>query len=119
MTDYDHPLAAVWLPCQTEDLSRVNDEFGYGDTEWRADNRMLGALVLWRKGRSCGCAGCDTRVRNALAEMGGGTMARMAEMRMILCPECGNKRCPRATFHENTCTNSNDPGQLGSVYGGL
>lgn len=36
--------------------------------------------------------------------------------RMILCSECGNKRCPKATNHELPCTNSNEPGQAGSVY---
>ncbi len=36
--------------------------------------------------------------------------------RMILCPTCGNKRCPRATNHNNPCTNSNEPGQPGSRY---
>ena len=36
---------------------------------------------------------------------------------MILCPVCGNKRCPHATDHRNTCTSSNEPGQIGSVYG--
>lgn len=35
---------------------------------------------------------------------------------MVLCPACGNKRCPHATNHELPCTNSNKPGQLGSVY---
>ena len=36
---------------------------------------------------------------------------------MIVCPTCGNKRCPRATDHRFTCTNSNEPGQPGSRYG--
>ncbi len=36
--------------------------------------------------------------------------------RMILCPDCGNKRCPRASDHRNNCTNSNEPGQPGSIY---
>lgn len=36
--------------------------------------------------------------------------------RMILCPVCGNKRCPHATNHNNPCTNSNEPGQPGSRY---
>ena len=35
---------------------------------------------------------------------------------MILCPFCGNKRCPSATYHRNRCTGSNEPGQRGSVY---
>jgi hypothetical protein len=36
--------------------------------------------------------------------------------KMILCPECGNKRCPRASDHRLDCTGSNEPGQPGSVY---
>lgn len=36
---------------------------------------------------------------------------------MIVCPECGNKRCPKASHHANACTHSNEPGQPGSVYG--
>ena len=35
---------------------------------------------------------------------------------MILCPQCGNKRCPHSTDHNLACTNSNEPGQKGSVY---
>jgi hypothetical protein len=36
--------------------------------------------------------------------------------RMILCPSCGNKRCPKATDHRLECTGSNEPGQKGSAY---
>lgn len=36
----------------------------------------------------------------------------------IVCPECGNKRCPRATDHHLACTKSNAPGQPGSRFGG-
>ena len=35
---------------------------------------------------------------------------------MVVCDSCGNKRCPHGTNHENACTNSNEPGQEGSVY---
>jgi len=35
---------------------------------------------------------------------------------MIVCPTCGNKRCPHATDHNLACTNSNEPGQPGSRY---
>ncbi len=35
---------------------------------------------------------------------------------MVLCKTCGNKRCPKATNHELTCTGSNEPGQAGSDY---
>jgi Zn finger protein HypA/HybF involved in hydrogenase expression len=40
----------------------------------------------------------------------------LSDMRMVLCPDCGNKRCPHATHHENACTGSNEPGQPGSSY---
>ena len=36
--------------------------------------------------------------------------------KMIVCPQCGNKRCPRANDHRNECTESNEPGQPGSAY---
>lgn len=41
---------------------------------------------------------------------------RINATRMILCPICGCKRCPKASDHELECTNSNEPGQEGSVY---
>lgn len=36
--------------------------------------------------------------------------------RMLLCPECGNKRCPKASDHDLLCTGSNASGQKGSVF---
>lgn len=38
------------------------------------------------------------------------------DMRFVVCPDCGNKRCPRANDHRNACTGSNEPGQKGSAY---
>lgn len=38
------------------------------------------------------------------------------DMRFVVCPDCGNKRCPRANDHRNACTGSNEPGQEGSTY---
>ncbi|MBZ5795939.1 hypothetical protein K8353_38060 [Burkholderia contaminans] len=40
----------------------------------------------------------------------------LTDMRMVLCPTCGNKRCPHATNHRNACTGSNEPGQPGSSW---
>lgn len=40
----------------------------------------------------------------------------MTDMRFVVCPECGNKRCPKGNDHRNTCTGSNEPGQEGSAY---
>lgn len=37
----------------------------------------------------------------------------LPERRMVVCPNCGNKRCPRAAGTEYACTGSNAPGQIG------
>ncbi|EPV8501361.1 hypothetical protein [Klebsiella pneumoniae] len=38
------------------------------------------------------------------------------DMRFVVCPDCGNKRCPRANDHRNAYSGSNEPGQEGSGY---
>jgi NADH pyrophosphatase NudC (nudix superfamily) len=40
----------------------------------------------------------------------------LADMRFVVCPDCGNKRCPKAHNHKLACTNSNDVGQVGSSW---
>lgn len=58
------------------------------------------------------CIKCDAAYRESLPVNDIGRMMR----RMILCPSCGNKRCPKATDHELLCSGSNESGQLGSIY---
>lgn len=48
----------------------------------------------------CGCRTCHPLTIN--------------DMRFVICPDCGNKRCPRASDHRNACTGSNEAGQAGS-----
>lgn len=38
-------------------------------------------------------------------------------MPFIVCNTCGNKRCPKATDCSLNCSGSNEPGQIGSIYG--
>lgn len=45
-----------------------------------------------------------------------GSALPLSATKMVLCPECGNKRCPKASDHRLLCTKSNEPGQPGSVY---
>ena len=52
---------------------------------------------------ACPCASC-------VAEAG------VSAWWMIVCDECGNKRCPHGTDHRHECTGSNEPGQVGSGY---
>lgn len=41
--------------------------------------------------------------------------ARFIGLGMLLCIECGNKRCPKAQDHRYLCTNSNEPNQIGTL----
>jgi hypothetical protein len=69
----------------------------------------------------------DERIVEVLAESAPATAPKQCwcqtcrpitqhDNRMVLCPDCGNKRCPKATDHRNACTGSNEPGQPGSSY---
>jgi len=40
----------------------------------------------------------------------------LSAVQMIVCPICGNKRCPKASNHDLACTGSNERGQPGSIY---
>jgi hypothetical protein len=59
---------------------------------------------------SCWCYACNADKTDSA------TGLAVTMMRMILCPTCGNKRCPHAANHANLCTDSNEPGQAGSLY---
>ena len=56
---------------------------------------------------TCGCYNC---MKEQIDNNG------LLMSRFIVCPTCGNKRCPHATDHNQACTNSNEPGQPGSRY---
>ncbi|MBN3839310.1 Lar family restriction alleviation protein [Burkholderia sp. Ac-20349] len=59
---------------------------------------------------------CRTCLMGKTVDSGMGFEIPVAMTRMIVCARCGNKRCPHANDHRNTCTNSNEPGQPGSAY---
>ena len=59
---------------------------------------------------NCWCYNCLDKLLDPV------TMLPPTMSRFIVCPSCGNKRCPRATDHRLECTNSNEPGQAGSRY---
>lgn len=68
----------------------------------------------------CDCHQCrlDRDERNAANYAASAAPALgIRSMTMILCNECGNKRCPHATDHRHACTDSNEPDQQGSIYG--
>lgn len=84
-----------------------NDEIEYMD--WYTD--------ILKEERACNCHRCIEE--NGLTDkmvMGGEEVEVSQSIQMILCPVCGNKRCPKASDHRLACTGSNEPGQEGSVY---
>jgi ribosomal protein L32 len=58
------------------------------------------------------CGNCELCLEGKLDQNGW----PLKMQRMIVCSNCGNKRCPRATDHRLECTNSNEPGQKGSSW---
>lgn len=77
----------------------------YGDNHTRA----FGEKKRWGFIKECGCYRCM-----GLKYNDSGVPLTMSTF--IVCPDCGNKRCPKATDHTLACTNSNEPGQAGSRY---
>jgi len=71
--------------------------------------------------KDCHCRRCDDErgdAKFASLDLGNGAHALMNfSSRFYLCETCGCKRCPHATDHRYACTNSNEPGQEGSIYG--
>lgn len=66
---------------------------------------------------ACYCQYCENEWQRIMDERDpDGWMSRLQSF-MIVCPDCGCKRCPRATYHGHDCTASNKPGQSGSTYG--
>ena len=62
------------------------------------------------------CRNCHMCLRGVKVEFWNGVSLPVAATRMIVCPDCGNKRCPKASAHRLACTGSNEPGQPGSIY---
>lgn len=63
----------------------------------------------------CECHACIKEFGLSDSELFGNPLP-LSAIKMILCPDCGNKRCPKASDHRLECTGSNEPGQAGSVY---
>ena len=105
-------VAAIELPLALADLSghakRLRKEHGNRLTMREISGRLLVATEGEGDPLGCWCITCD-EARHEWLDC-------MAFRGMILCPDCGNKRCPKANHHDNTCTGSNEPGQEGSAY---
>ena len=96
-------------------IAAVNDEvrkaYSY-DHNPQGDEWERAGWVREAPTPECGCHRCTT----AKHDQDGGNGWPIATRLMILCPVCGNKRCPHATDHNLPCSGSNEPGQKGSLY---
>lgn len=80
-----------------------------------ADSEPQAGLRRNGETQECPCNAChkERLAANPPADRTGSLMA-LASRGMVLCPACGNKRCPHANDHRNACTGSNELGQVAS-----
>lgn len=65
----------------------------------------------------CFCRYCDNEFDRIMDELDpAGWLSRLSKF-MVVCHDCGCKRCPKASYRGHDCTASNEPGQAGSLYG--
>lgn len=81
--------------------------------EWNTHGECGWCKDVAGKAPQCWCGSCHYKYAEAAADS---VFEALKFNHMYLCADCGNKRCPRATFHGNECSGSNAPGQVGSVY---
>lgn len=65
--------------------------------------------------RQCGCYCCLRKVPSPFHPEEFPRQSAATDL-FIVCRQCGNKRCPKATHHSSPCTGSNEPGQHGSRF---
>lgn len=93
------------------------DQITYADS----GQRLADGTEVWTMGGvidsndNCECHRC-IKENGLTVDIAPGWAVPLSTTKMILCPVCGNKRCPKASDHRLACTGSNAPGQDGSVY---
>lgn len=104
------PVFAEPMPIAIPRLSRISKAITtlYGpDCYMRQYDAFM---VFWTPGEDCPCQKCRDYMHAVIGD------DSLVFQGMIVCPTCGNKRCPHASDHDFECTNSNATGQIGSNY---
>ena len=65
---------------------------------------------------SCYCIKCHSEWASKQPKQNPPTFRIISSPLRYVCEICGNKRCPHHSDHRLACTNSNEPGQAGSIY---
>ena len=91
----------------------------FTDKDWRNETGIWAAAWSAASAKLAAQAGAQEQAQPVQREPCWCTTCRpitVADMRFVVCPDCGNKRCPKAHNHTNACTGSNEPGQIGSSW---
>lgn len=111
-------VEAIPLPLDVDELDahadRLRAKYGKGLRTLSDRGYLLVATPGEGDPLGCWCHHCDD-ARAVALRAAGGWLAALCRF-MIVCPDCANKRCPRANHHDHACTGSNEPGQPGSAY---
>lgn len=103
-------LRAVTLPIAIDELTKHTKTLPCDALMKQQGRHLLFLTKDFAKVMACWCAQCEGEVIDELDRFG-----ILAFSMFIVCPDCGNKRCPRAGFHGDRCTRSNEHGQRGEV----
>lgn len=100
-----HPIYAAPRPLPIPRLGKIAKALKtlYGEDLTMTDTGT--AFIFWTPGDTCPCSECDERVGHMIEA--NPEIGWWAGSGMIVCPDCGNKRCPQAKNHEYKCTRSN------------
>ena len=108
---YTAPPAPVSVPDEVcwEDVPEeiTEDDMALASAWAHGFNQCLAAMLQGADGNSPVIPDCSCRTCRPVT---------FSDSRFVVCPECGNKRCPHANDHRNACSGSNEPGQEGSAY---
>ena len=108
---YTAPPAPVSVPDEVswEDVPEeiTEDDMALASAWAHGFNQCRAAMLQGADGNSPVIPDCSCRTCRPVT---------FSDSRFVVCPECGNKRCPHANDHRNACTGSNEPGQEGSAY---
>lgn len=116
MTDTSRIVAVIDRPIPVTELTPITQglEALYGEGLTIGQGRWT-RFEIRTPGTLCRCRTCENRDAATVEGLTGDPL-RTISRHMIVCPDCGNKRCPKAANHTNACTNSNEPGQPGSDH---
>lgn len=105
------PIYAAPKPLPIPRLGKITKALKtlYGDGLTMTDTGAV--FMFWTPGEPCPCQECDERAAHVIEANPEIGLRYIATSGMIVCPDCGNKRCPQAESHDYWCSRSNATNQ--------